>query len=518
MKDITMKTDFDILSHVHAVADERVASTQALIVSSGIVPTIHRWRGADRPLATDRPEEVSMTALLTALLILTADGEPLTTEELDLLLYSRMSAKARNLVGMPAVRESSGVRSKERPARMRYIANGLTRLFDSMDPYGPNGASLLRENVGVTDHDHHDQGQTRQARLAEFSRVMLQTSIAVNALPTNDPISRLDLAIGTTVIVAKQPPVGPDHDRSIADVFPSTHELGTARGCRQTEDGRSWVWTSKLPVSAHDRADRRNNFAWGWEAIIAVRVDADQPGHSRVPHVVVAMSLSTPAKSAGQTLSVLRSSLESGQTPGVVHYDNWGDFQAETLGSPAAELGFTPSFEYRRDRLGWQGESLDAILVEGTYYCAAMPGALIQASIDFLDGRIDRDTYQSRIAERTRYQLGGQTTPVLPQIARLVHRAGCAGTDADPVKDPDFAHRSVSVKRATDVRSRQAFPYGGAAWSEFDAEARTATDSVTAAVHSHTRGEHDRLVVAHVQLTLQMVSHNLREIARFVAA
>lgn len=77
----------------------------------------------------------------------------------------------------------------------------------------------------------------------------------------------------------------------------------------------------------------------------------------------------------------------------------------------ARSLGYRPVYDYRVDQLGvkanWQG----FIQVEGSWYCPMMPKALIGATADYRDKRIDWTTYERRIAERCTYRARRKQRP-----------------------------------------------------------------------------------------------------------
>jgi hypothetical protein len=49
--------------------------------------------------------------------------------------------------------------------------------------------------------------------------------------------------------------------------------------------------------------------------------------------------------------------------------------------------------DYRDDQLGIQANSQGALLVEGTWYCPALPGPLITATTGLRDHAITHDLY-----------------------------------------------------------------------------------------------------------------------------
>src|SRR5690606_6840558 len=72
---------------------------------------------------------------------------------------------------------------------------------------------------------------------------------------------------------------------------------------------------------------------------------------------------------------------------------------------PALKIGFTPSTDYRSDRVGVKGGKHGGLFVEGDVYCPSTPEPLLNATRDFLDKKIDAKTYRARLEERKAYRL-----------------------------------------------------------------------------------------------------------------
>jgi hypothetical protein len=150
------------------------------------------------------------------------------------------------------------------------------------------------------------------------------------------------------------------------------------------------------------------DFAWGWVANIAVRVDSEEPGQSCFPKIAVSATLSMPNLGVSEeAVSLLKSALGTGLPAGVADADKayFANALVDRLHEPAVNLGFTPSTDYRADRLRVQGQKGGAELIEGKYHCPAMPIALKNATIDLVTKKIDEETFQTRRKIRTEFEL-----------------------------------------------------------------------------------------------------------------
>lgn len=97
------------------------------------------------------------------------------------------------------------------------------------------------------------------------------------------------------------------------------------------------------------------DYDWGWVANLAVRVDAEQPGSKRFPSLVVAASLSIPNMEVAEEAALLLEAAASlDLPPGIADADKqyWANAKPFRLLKPALRIGFTPSTDYRSDRVG----------------------------------------------------------------------------------------------------------------------------------------------------------------------
>jgi hypothetical protein len=152
---------------------------------------------------------------------------------------------------------------------------------------------------------------------------------------------------------------------------------------------------------------------------------------------------------------------------------------------PARALGYSPVMDYRADQLGIQASSQGALLVEGSWYCPALPEPLISATADLRDHAIDEHAYQAKITARTPYQLKHKDGPDTDGYQRLscpaagerprlicpLREASLTPRDGrpkifSPPDDPPKICRQTAITIAPDTgaRYRQDLPYGTPAW------------------------------------------------------
>ena len=166
---------------------------------------------------------------------------------------------------------------------------------------------------------------------------------------------------------------------------------------------------------------------------------------------------------------------------------------------PARALGYRPVMDYRADQLGIQANTGGAILVEGTWYCPALPGPLITATTRLRDHAITRDLYDQQITARSPYQLKRKDGPDADGYQRLScpaagHRPGliCPLRQASlsprdgrakvlqPPPEPPRICTQTAITIAPDIgaRYRQDLPYGSPAWHKTYATLRNTIEGL----------------------------------------
>ncbi len=148
---------------------------------------------------------------------------------------------------------------------------------------------------------------------------------------------------------------------------------------------------------------------------------------------------------------------------------------------PARALGYSPVMDYRADQLGIQASSGGALLVEGTWYCPALPDPLIGATAGLRAKTISGEPCQQQITARGPYQLHRKDGPDADGYERrscpalgarpalmcplretsLTPRDGRAKV-LQPPEDPPRICRQTAITIAPDIgaRYRQDLPYG----------------------------------------------------------
>ena len=199
--------------------------------------------------------------------------------------------------------------------------------------------------------------------------------------------------------------------------------------CASDPDGGWYVREGDHREREDDKGKPLRKIAWALEATIATtaRPPGAPPG---CPDLAIGLALTRPGEDPGGTgARVLASIAARGHKTGWLGYDRaYTQALPERFHLPARALGYKPVMDYRADQLGIQANTGGAILVEGTWYCPALPGPLITATTRLRDHAITRDLYDQQITARCPYQLKHKDGPDADGYQRL----SCPATGKHP--------------------------------------------------------------------------------------
>ena len=444
------------------VSDQTVAFAAELTDRSGKAPVIE----AALARRTGRPRPLPVRAVLAALLCLALDDRPLFLTEATRLLFQHMSPASRRLLGVP------GTATTERAflaayRRVRYCFGAICSV---MDPSAlPKNRRLSEQDLAARTRTMTPaQIQAARGRLEAFINALIEASISVL---TDEERAAFD---GCTGLDATPVPLfsrGPSKRTGLSASDP---------------DGGWYVREGDHREREDDKGKPLRKIAWALEATIATmaRPPGAPPAH---PDLAIGLALARPGEDPGGTgARVLASVAARGHKPGWLGYDRAytaalpGRFQL-----PARALGYRPVMDYRIDQLGIQANTGGAILVEGSWYCPALPGPLITATTGLRDHAITRDLYDQQITARACYQLKRKDGPDADGYQRLscpaaghhpglicpLRQASLTPRDGrpkvlQPPPEPPRICTQTAITIAPDIgaRYRQDLPYGSPAW------------------------------------------------------
>ena len=202
--------------------------------------------------------------------------------------------------------------------------------------------------------------------------------------------------------------------------------------CASDPDGGWYVREGDHREREDDKGKPLRKICWALEATIATmaRPPGAPPAH---PSLAIGMAMARPGEDPGGTgARVLASMAARGHKPGPLGYDRaYTQALPERFHLPARALGYSPVMDYSDDQLGIQANTSGALLVEGTWYCPALPGPLITATTRLRDHAITRGLCDQQITARRPYQLKHKDGPDADGYQRL----SCPGHRPPPRAD-----------------------------------------------------------------------------------
>jgi hypothetical protein len=405
-------------------------------------------------------------AVLTALLCLALEDRPLFLTDATRLLFCQLPPASRRLLSVP------GTATTQRAflaayRRVRYCFGAICPV---MDP------SALPENRRLTEQDLKartrpmtaGQAEAARGRLEAFINALLEASISVL---TSEERAAYDGCTGL--------------DATPVPLFSRGPSRRTGP-CASDPDGGWYVREGDHREREDDKGKPLRKIAWALEATIATmaRPPGAPPAH---PDLAIGLALARPGEDPGGTgARVLAPAAARGHKAGWPGYDRAytaalpGRFQL-----PVRAPGYRPVMDYRIDQLGIQASTGGAILVEGSWYCPALPGPLITATTGLRGHAITRDLYGQQITARACYQLKRKDGPgadgyqrlscpalgtrpglICPlRQASLTPRDGRAKVLQPPPEPPRICRQTaITITPDTGARYRQDLPYGSPAW------------------------------------------------------
>jgi hypothetical protein len=450
------------LPAVGAVSGETVAFAAGLTGRSGRAPVIE----AALAKATGRPRPLPVRAVLAALLCLALDDRPLFLTEATRLLFCQLSGTSRALLGVP------GTAATHRAflaayRRLRYCFHQIRAVADP-SPLPKNRRLAPDELRARIKQITPAQAQAARDRLETLANALIQASFSVLG---EEEKAAFDGSAGLDATPVPLFSRGPSRRAGLSASDP---------------DGGWYVREGDHREPQDDKGKPLRKICWALEATIATT--ARPPGAPpATPNLAIGMAMTRPGEDPGGTgARVLASVAGRGHKTGWLGYDR--AYTAATPGRfhlPARALGYSPVMDYRADQLGIQASTGGALLVEGSWYCPALPEPLINATAGLRDHAITRERYEHQIAARAPYQLKRKDGPDADGYQRLscpalgnhpglmcpLRQPSLSPRDGRPkvLQPPDEPPKicrqtAITIPPGTGARYRQDLPYGSPAW------------------------------------------------------
>jgi hypothetical protein len=396
---------------IHQLIDhETVALMEGRVQKAGVLDLLQEWRHEDAPPFSigGRPALISDRAILTAMLLLAKEGTALLLTCVRDLLMFQLSDSSRELLGVESYSYDFDLHNAAKDRWYANTARAFQRINALMDPYPQERrrAKTHTEIQHILESHDPQLADKRKARLDEFTKLLLVMTYNEQPRAIRRASNKIDISFDQTYISTptkkgysrKNLPKRIAEEAQVDGTGTLTPgPVDAFAGWHVKNGDRTDALRGKADLTAPDPRKPSINYLWGWEANIAVRVDAEAPGKRRFPALAVAATLSMPNVGVSEeAVSLMKAAKATGLEPGVSDADKqyWANALVERLHDPAFNEGFTPSTDYRVDRLGARGGDHGAIYIEGGTYCPATPEPLQNATKDLLGAIIDTETYR----------------------------------------------------------------------------------------------------------------------------
>ena len=444
------------------ISDQTAAFAAELIDRSGKAPVIE----AALAHAAGRPRPLPVRAVLTALVCLALDDRPLFLTEATRLLFCQLSPASRGLLKITgAVTTQRAFLAAYR--RVRYCFHAICSV---MDPSAlPKNRRLSQADLTARTRPMiPGQADAARGRLEAFINALLEASISVL---TDAERAASDGSAGLDATPVPLFSRGPSRRTGL---------------CASDPDGGWYVREGDHREREDDKGQPLRKIAWALEATIATmgRPPGTPPAH---PDLAIGLALARPGQDPGGTgARVLGSAAARGHKAGWLGYDRaYTAALPERFQLPARALGYRPVMDYRADQPGIQASTGGAVLVEGSWYCPALPGPLITATTSLRGHAITPGQYGQQITARRPYQLKRKDGPDADGYQRLscpaaghrprlmcpLRQASLSPRDGrakvlQPPPEPPGICTQTAITIAPDIgaRYRQDLRYGSPAW------------------------------------------------------
>ena len=373
--------------------DDYVAFFMDLIESSGVCEELAQDREQRRAKDGKRPggrrASFDDRLVLTMYLALAATHTPLLVTRMSELIEHRLSAEAKQMLGIdPAITGD--------PLYYRCW-RAQRSLLRVIDPYpAPRNRRLTKAEGEAIDAARNDAEV--EAQRQKITRVMNRLLEATIRLLPPEVLA----SWGGNVSIDGTP-------------MTAFAREGTYKSAEFESSERDAGTYARAGDHRGDPTNKSKTYKWAFEIIIGITAPdlLEDMTFSAFPNLAVGVSMDKPGVDvAGNGMRVINSIVERGHPRGHVVADlgylpNSVPAKFQNL---LRKLGYKLVFDYRRDQLGKIKTFKGASLIEGKWYCPAMPDDLVKATVNYRgfgdpDKKIDAETYDLLIAQRSRYRV-----------------------------------------------------------------------------------------------------------------
>ena len=502
-----------------ALSEEAISFCTGVIDGSGVAEQLEHVLKR----ATGRPRALKVRPLLVALLLLAIDDRPLHLKAAPKLLFWRLPTAWRARLGIRG--DASGRKAfLARYRQVRYLFHLVVSVIDpSAEPKDRvrAGKELAARRQKLTEAEV----ATRQKALQKLVADLLEASVKVCS---REELAGFDGSVGLDATPVPLWSRGPSARRGTAASDP---------------DGGWYVREGDHREGTGPEGKVLRKIYWALEATI-VTMGRPVGAVASAPNLVLGASLAKPGADPGGTGATLLAEVRSrGWPAGYLGADRgYTQCRPEHFHLPVRALGYSLVMDYKVAELGRHANSQGALMVDGAFYCPALPEDLITASADKRAGQLDDVMYKARTEARRAWRLVPKEGPDQDGYERLAcpaqgkyphlccplrpqaNAVGKVPVLSPPAEPPKVcAQSAITVAPDVGARHRQDLAFGSQGWASTYAAYRNtvegwngylkdpAHEALAAPGRRRVRG----IAAQSIFVTLLLMAGNFRKIAAF---
>jgi hypothetical protein len=526
-----------------SLADVRLAAHR--IDLAGVLPKIDSWRKEDAAYRGGRPRVISDRSILIACMLLRASESPMHITAMANIFRCRLDDDARAWLGLDHVKDT-GVLEQDQVRWLNRTWRSYHSVLDTMDAWpGPRRLLNREERKDLLTMRERNDARRKQERLDWFSDAMLEMTFQMQPRHVRRAWGGA-LSVDQTAIRA-QSQRGRSKNVEGTRVEQIRYNADKTEKHRLVLEPDADYYLRKLGKVDGGQPE----YFWAYTVDIVIQAAAKPGVKAKHPLLAMSVGVSRPNQDIGSnTVKAIKSIQARGHhiqrlTADLGYAGNLG---AENYNIPLKEIGVPIVTDYKITQKGVAGGKAGSLQVEGGHYCPGTPRGLLDASLDFAEGEIDKFTWTNKMIERKQYRLRAKERPdadghrpmMCPAIGpgatvecalRDVHNK--ASTKAKPsimksrlpkVPDKICTQTSVDFGPHDGVEHEQLIPYGTPEWQETYKHDRNAIESYNDFLKSGPESldkPQDRRVRGRAAqqfiVTMLLMSANIRKIAKFLA-
>lgn len=359
-----------------------VREAASIVDSSGVAAMLSNWENSDQTYRGGRASTLPLRAILIAWLVVAIEELPLHLTRVAELLTARLSPKAAETLGI-----SYAFSSVLTDIMYDRAHRATQRLVDVLDyePLPTRQRRLLKSEWTDTQRERAeraDELEAKRRRLFRFANELLRTQY--DSLPEETRTDDVSLTVDATFLKS--------FGRGM-----SSRRLEKRRDDQTvpSEPDAGWyIRTYDQNDTDGAKGDSLKKQGWGWEYELTALISNEPSRPRAVPHIVVGFNHHKP----GAQPSAAAREIFDDVTERGLSLDHVGGDQAylpgaksEVLQNPLRKQGAKLVMKYAVSQAGRQangegtiqGEAHGAVMVEGQWYCPALPAALRDVMVEY---------------------------------------------------------------------------------------------------------------------------------------